>query len=49
MAPPVIRLERVSKRYEVAARPGPAGAYEAGLPEILVRAAPTVFRAPLVR
>jgi NitT/TauT family transport system ATP-binding protein len=26
MAPPLVRLERVSKRYEVAARPGPAGA-----------------------
>jgi len=28
MAPPLIRLERVSKRYEVARRPGPAGARE---------------------
>jgi NitT/TauT family transport system ATP-binding protein len=25
MAPPLVRLERVSKRYEVARRPGPAG------------------------
>ena len=28
MAPPLVRLERVSKRYEVARRPGPAGAGE---------------------
>ena len=28
MAPPLVRLERVSKRYEVAGRPGPAGARE---------------------
>ncbi len=28
MAPPVIRLERVSKEYEVARRPGPGGAGE---------------------
>ncbi len=26
MAPPLVRLERVSKRYDVAPRPGPAGA-----------------------
>ena len=26
MAPPLVRLERVSKRYDVTARPGPAGA-----------------------
>jgi NitT/TauT family transport system ATP-binding protein len=28
MAPPLVRLERVSKRYEVDRRPGPAGARE---------------------
>ena len=28
MAPPLVRLERVSKRYEVARRPGPAGVQE---------------------
>ena len=28
MAPPLVRLERVSKRYEVARRPGPAGVRE---------------------